>query len=73
MVIGSRSSRRNFGLSSPTRPRNQDAGSPLAVHSEEMILAPRPRRRQQVARILFWLGMLATIAAGVIYLYLTHP
>jgi hypothetical protein len=33
-----------------------------------MILAPRPRRRQQVPRMLFWLGALATIAAGVVYL-----
>jgi len=61
--------RRNFGLSSrsPTRPRSQDdAAPPLPAYSEEMILAQR--RRQQVARIIFWLGLLATIAAGVVYL-----
>jgi type VI protein secretion system component VasF len=38
-----------------------------------MILAQRPRGRQRMRRILFWLSMLATIAAGVVvYLYLTQ-
>jgi len=36
-----------------------------------MMLARRPRGRK-LPRILFWLGMLATIAAGVVYLYLTQ-
>jgi len=70
--VGSRF-RRNFGLPSrsPTRPPGQDAEPPLAARAGDMILAPRPRRRGQVAaRILFWLGMLATLAAGMVYLYL---
>ena len=62
--MGSRFRHRNFGLSfrSPTGPRRQD-------------VAPR---RQQVPRILFWLGMLVwlgmlgTIAGLVVYLYLTR-
>jgi hypothetical protein len=67
--MGSRFRHRNFGLSSrpPTRPRGQDAAPPAAP-AGDMILAPRPRRRQQVPRMLFWLGALATIAAGVVYL-----
>jgi hypothetical protein len=74
VVMGPRF-RRNFGLPSrsPTRPRGEDAAPPLAAHSDEMILAQRSSRHQQgVARILFWLGMLATIAAGVVYLYLVR-
>ena len=65
--------RRNFGLPSrsPTRPRGEDAALPLAAHSDEMILAQHSSHRQRgVARRLFWLGMLATIAAGAIYLSL---
>ena len=66
---------RNFGLSSrsPTQSLSQDAAAPLAARPDDMIVVDRPRRRHQVvARILFWLGMLATIAAGVVYLYLTR-
>ena len=73
MTIGSRF-RRNFGLSAhaPTQPRIQNP-APLAARAGDMILAPRPHRREQVvARILFWLGMLATIAGLVVYLYLTR-
>jgi len=65
--------RRNFGLPprSPTRPRGEDAAPPLAAHSDEMILAQRSSRHQRgVGRLAFWLCMLATIAAGAIYLYL---
>ena len=72
--MGPRFRHRNFGLSSrsPTRPQD-DAAPPLAAHSEEMILMQRPSRHQRaVGRLAFWLGVLATIAAGVIYLYLTH-
>jgi len=67
--------RRNFGLpsNSPARHRDEDAAAPLAAHSDEMIVAQRSSRHQRaVARILFWLGMLATIVAGVVYLYLVR-
>jgi hypothetical protein len=71
-VMGSRF-RRNFGLSSRSPTRAPEYAAPLAARAGDMILAPRPHRRGQVAaRILFWSGMLGTIAGLVVYLYLTR-
>jgi len=67
--------RRNFGLPSrsPARPPGEDTAAPLAARSDEMILTQGSSRHQRVVgRILFWLGMLATIAAGAVYLYLVR-
>ncbi|GEM_PF-2887843 len=62
--------RRNFGLSPRSaRSASQVAVVPLALAApEEMMLAPGPHP----SRIFFWAAMLATIAAGVVYLCLVR-
>jgi hypothetical protein len=64
--------RRSSGISSRSPPKPQGQGEavpPRAARSEEMILAQRPAAPSPAGlRMLFWLGIAATIAAGVVYL-----
>jgi len=66
--------RRNFGLSSrsPARPRSQDAPNRAPLLRSEEISARLPAAQPAAGRWLLWLGMLATIAAGAVYLYLVY-
>lgn len=69
--MGLRFRRRNFGLTSrsPTQPGRQDAPTRAPfLHSEEVSARLPAALLSAHGRLFFWVGMLATIAAGVVYL-----
>jgi hypothetical protein len=67
--MGFRFRRRNFGLT-PRWQGRQDAPMRRPFLRSEEISARLPAALPATGRCFIWLGIVATIAAGVVYLYL---